>query len=417
MSFHNYAAQAGVACLVATLAAGTACAQAPAQSVLTLEDAFARALADAPAMKAADQARKGAEASVRQAGRMPNPSLDITAENLGGSGLYQGLERAETTFGLSQKLEWGDDRVARTGLATADVSLARAGGEIRRQAILADVEMAYLSVQRASAELEIALARAEVAEEIANTVEKRVQAARDPLMAGSRAQALLADAEISAEAARRAEVGAKARLSSFWGGATDFAVDLASFEAMTPTVGGGVAANAELALALAGENRANAAIAVERARAQQDPTISAGLRYFHETDEAALVVGFAIPLPFWDKNEGAIAHAEAERSRLQFESEALRRNVEREANTARSQMEIARAEIEAIDQRLLPSAEQALTQARQGYASGGFSYLDVLDAQRIVVEARLQRVSALFSYNTARVSLARLTGAYAGQAQ
>lgn len=417
MSFHTDAARAGLAFLVATLATGTAFAQAPAQPALTLQEAFAQALADAPAMKAADLARKGAEAGVRQADRMPNPSLDIAAENLGGSGLYQGLDRAETTLGLSQKLEWGDDRLERTRLATADVWLARAGGEIRRQALLADVEMSYLAVQKASAELQIALARAEIAREIAATVNKRVQAARDPLMAGSRAQALLADAEISAEAARRAENAAKMRLSSFWGGKTDFSVDVAGFESLAAVIKSDAAMNAELALASAGENRASAAIAVERARAQQDPTISAGLRYFHETDEAALVVGFAIPLPFWDRNDGAIAQAEAERSRLQFESEALRRNVEREASTARSQMEIARAEIEAIDQRLLPSAEQALAQARQGYASGGFSYLDVMDAQRIVVEARLQRVSALYSYHTARVSLARLTGAYAGQAQ
>jgi cobalt-zinc-cadmium efflux system outer membrane protein len=416
LSFQNYAAQAGFACLVITLT-GQASAQAPAQPILTLKSAFELALADAPAMKAADQGRKGAEASVRQADRMPNPSLDITAENLGGGSLYQGFDRLETTLAFSQKLEWGDDRLARTGLATADVSLAKAGGEIRRQALLAEVETAYLGVQRASADLQIALERVQVAREIASTVDKRVQAARDPLMAGSRAQASLADAEIDAEAARRAEVAAKARLSSFWGGATDFSVDVASFGMMALAGGSGASGNAELALAVASETRANAAIAVERARAQQDPTISAGLRYFNQTDETALVVGFAIPLPFWDKNDGAIAHAEAERSRLKFESEAVRRNVEREIGAAGSQMEIARAEIEAVDQRLLPSAEQALAQARQGYASGGFSYLDVLEAQRIVVDARLRRVSALFSYHTARVSMARLTGAYAGQIQ
>lgn len=75
-------------------------------------------------------------------------------------------------------------------------------------------------------------------------------------------------------------------------------------------------------------------------------------------------------------------------------------------------MSISRAEIEAIDQRLLPSAEEALAFARQGYNSGGFSYLDVLDAQRIVVQARLQRISAFHSYHSARVALARLTSAY-----
>ncbi len=414
MSFQNYAARAGAACLLASLATGTAYAQAPAQPTLTLRDAFRRSVTDAPDMKAADQARIGAEASVRQADRMPNPSLDITAENVGGSGLHQGFERAETTFALSQKFEWGDDRRARTDMATADLTVAKADGEIRRQNLLHEVELAYLAAQKASAERQVALARVNVTREIAETVARRVDAARDPLMAGTRAQALLANAQIDAETARRTEAGANARLASFWGGDADFVADIASFQSIAGVTDVGSRTSPEMALALAGESRAQAAIELERARGQQDPTISAGLRYFHETDEAALVVGFAIPLPFWDRNDGAIAKAEAERSRLRFESEAARRNIEREVNTAIAQMDIARAEIEAIDQRLLPAAEQALAQARQGYAAGGFSYLDVLDAQRIATDAQLQRISALYSYHNARVALARLTGGYAG---
>lgn len=110
MSFHIAATRPGFACLVAIVAAGGAHAQAPAQPSLTLQDAFARAQVDAPVMQAADQARLGAEASVRQADRAPNPTLDITAENLLGSGLYSGIDRSETTFALSQRLEWGEIR-------------------------------------------------------------------------------------------------------------------------------------------------------------------------------------------------------------------------------------------------------------------------------------------------------------------
>jgi cobalt-zinc-cadmium efflux system outer membrane protein len=410
VSFHNYAARSGFACLVAIVAVG----EAHAQQKLTLQEAFARALGDAPSLQAAEQATLGAEAGVRQADRMPNPTLDITAENFAGGSQYQVFDKAETTFSLSQKLEWGGDRDARTRLAAADVKTARAGGGVRRQDVMHQVALAYLAVQKAGAELGIANERAEVARRIVETVSKRVQAARDPLLAGARSEALLADAEIGVEAARLADQGAKSRLASFWGGDANFDIELASFQSFSGSAGESVDGSAELALAAAEQERALAAVGVELARAQQDLTVSAGLRYFHETDEAALVVGVAIPLPFWDQNEGAIARAESERSRLRFETEAIRRNIEREANTARSQMSIARAEIESIDARLLPSAEKALAFATQGYNAGGFSYLDVLDAQRIVVQARLQRISAFHSYHSARVALARLTGAFDG---
>ncbi len=418
MSFHIGAARSGFACLVAIVAAGGAHAQASTQPSLTLQDAFARALVDAPAMQAADQARLGAEAGVRQADRAPNPTLDITAENLLGSGLYSGIDRSETTFAMSQRLEWGEDRQARTSLAAADITIARANGDIRRQDLLYEVELAYLAVQKADADLAIALERAELAKEIVATVQRRVEAARDPLMAGAKAQTVLADAEIGVENARRISEGAKKRLASFWGGDTKFSVDTVAYgKVITPALPTRLG-SPELALAEAEASKAAAVVGVERARAEQDPTISGGFRYFQETGEVALVVGFSIPLVFSDQNDGAIARAHAETSRLRFEGEALRRNIEREANTARSQMEIARAEVEAIDARLLPSAEQALTYAREGYNAGGFSYLDVLDAQRLVVQARLQRNSALHAFHSARVALARLTGVYAeGSAQ
>jgi len=263
------------------------------------------------------------------------------------------------------------------------------------------------------------LERAGVAREIVTTVQRRVEAARDPLMAGAKAQTVLVDAEIGAENARRISESAKARLASFWGGDTSFSVDSAYLGLGTHSASPAMRlASPELALAAAEAGRAAAAVGVERARAEQDPTISGGLRYFQETGEVALVVGFSIPLTLADQNEGAISRAHAETSRLRFEGEALRRNIEREADTARSQMDIARAEVEAIDARLLPSAEQALVYARQGYDAGGFSYLDVLDAQRLVVQARLQRNSALHSFHSARVALARLTGVRAeGSAQ
>jgi outer membrane protein TolC len=73
-------------------------------------------------------------------------------------------------------------------------------------------------------ELEVALQRADVAREIVATVEQRVRAARDPLLASARSKALLADAEIALEAARLAELAAKAQLATYWGGDANFSI-------------------------------------------------------------------------------------------------------------------------------------------------------------------------------------------------
>ena len=282
--------------------------------------------------------------------------------------------------------------------------------------LLFEVETAYVAAQVSAANLAVANDRLAVAQEIVATVDRRVQAARDPLMAASRSQALLADAEIAVTSARLAADAARHQLASYWGGDAAFNVDLSGFTKPAPAVGDttSIVGSPAIARVQVDEERATANLAVERARAQPDPTVSAGVRYFNEFDEVAFVVGVTIPLTWWDDNSGAVDRAAAERSRVRLEAEALRRNVEREAASASAQMGIARAEVEAIDARLLPAAEQALQRAREGYAAGAFSYLDVLDAQRVLVEARLQRIFALGSYHRARAALARLTGAYAG---
>ena len=415
MFSHRYAAVYAVACVAGLIAVQPAYAQVPQQSGLTLQQAFARALGDDPGLKATTEARRAADAAVRQADRRPNPTLDATAENLGGTGLYQSLDRTETTFSLSQKLEFGGDRQARTQLAERDAKAVRIGGEATRQDLLRDVELAYIDAQKAGADLEVAQARLALASEIVATVERRVEAARDPLMAGARSRTLLVDAEINVERARQADVAAKARLASFWLGTDDIAVDLASFVSVGElSASADPSANPELARSVALQERADAAVDVERARARPDPTVSAGVRLFNDVDETAFVVGVSIPLGIWDNNSAAVDRASADRQRARYETEALRRSLERQAATARSQIEIARSEIGSLDARLLPSAEEAVARAREGYAQGGFSYLDVLDAQRVLADARLQRISALYSYHRARAALARLTGVYAG---
>jgi cobalt-zinc-cadmium efflux system outer membrane protein len=46
--------------------------------------------------------------------------------------------------------------------------------------------------------------------------------------------------------------------------------------------------------------------------------------------------------------------------------------------------------------------------ANDGYARGAFSYLDVLDAQRLLFDLREQRLNLLRTYHLAEAALARI---------
>jgi cobalt-zinc-cadmium efflux system outer membrane protein len=409
LSRHFWAALVGAACTAGV--AADASAQAAA-APLTRAEALARALSDDPNIAAAAAAERAADAGVAQAGRWANPTLNVLRENVSGSGVYSGDARAETTYALSQPLQLGGDRRARRDLAARERDAARIGADIRRLDLVEAVEHAFIDAQAAASALGVAEERRATARDLAESAERRVRAARDPLMAGARAEARLVEAEVDLETARREAHAARARLATHWGGDGAFALETASFE-QTPEAVAAVRAAPDLALAAAQAERAEARIDLERARAFPDVDVQAGWRQFRENDETALLFGVSVPLSLWDRNQGGVARARAERAMAGYELAARERALMREHSMLQTQLETSRLEVEALDARVIPLSEQALERARDGYAQGAFSYLDVFEAQRALSDARLRRISALRSYHRAQASLARLSGARA----
>jgi outer membrane protein, heavy metal efflux system len=405
----KFATEAALICGVACVISVVPPAAYAQQSLLTRADAIARALADDPRIDALEASEEAAEANLRQARRWTNPTLDVLQENVEGSGPFRGSERAETTYSLRQPLQLGGDYSARRGIAARERDMARIGAGLQRLDLIAEIEHAFVDAQAAEAARVVAEERLGVARDLASTVSRRVQAARDPFMAGSRAQARLAEAEIEAEAAQRGALAARARLASYWGGAGDFALDMASFAHLVDTTN--VRQAPDLALAEAQAERARAQLRLERAQSIPDVELQAGWREFSETDETAIVFGLSVPLQLWNRNADAVTRARAESARAEHQRAAFERALARDAARLQAELDTARLEVEGLDARVIPASQEALNFARTGYERGAFSYIDVLEAQRSLAEARLRRIEALRSFHRAEVSLARLSGA------
>jgi cobalt-zinc-cadmium efflux system outer membrane protein len=68
------------------------------------------------------------------------------------------------------------------------------------------------------------------------------------------------------------------------------------------------------------------------------------------------------------------------------------------------------SEIDALKATVIPGAQSAFDAASEGYRQGKFGYLDVLDAQRTLFEARGQYISALATYHKAVADMERAIG-------
>lgn len=402
---------------IATALTSPALAQAQQTETLTLNDALERAINSDPGLRAAAAGVEAAQGSVRQAKARPNPTLSADVENFSGKGDLRGFQGAESTYGVSQELEFGGRRSARIQLAKRELQGAELDRALRGLDLLRDVQTAYFDALAAEELASIAKERLATAQSLNTSIARRVSAARDPLLAGARAEAGLAEARIELTRADTEAATARAKLASYWGGdegyilsRTDFALPVSEDHDHAVVTD----KSPDVARLVAERERRAASVKVERSLAYQNPTLSLGYRRFEDrSGEGALVASVSVPLGIFDRNQGAIARAKSQVMQAEYDLEAGRRAIMREFAALQRTLSTDAAAVRATESEVIPQAKQALDLARNGYDRGAFSYLDVLEAQRALSDARQRRVEALRSYHSNEAALDRLTARFA----
>lgn len=120
-------------------------------------------------------------------------------------------------------------------------------------------------------------------------------------------------------------------------------------------------------------------------------------------NEAIIGLRFKIPLPFWNKNEGAIQEAEARQQRLEKEAVALSRNIHLEAEASRTEMIQWKRLIDEIDTIHLPLAEQQNQLAEEAFRSGQAEIHSVLRSREKRLQLSASKLDALREFHLARV--------------
>ncbi len=391
-------------------AAASTLAPAAAAEPITLEQAVARALATAPEASASEAAVEAARAARSQAAVRPNPYVTVEGENLAGSGPYNVLGQAELTATYSQIIERGGKREARIALADRGIDVAEAAGDVTRLEIAAVVQRAFIDVLITDTALQIAQSRLRTEAEMRTEALRRVRGYKDPLFVETRANARVAAAEIGVEQVRSRREAALTLLTSFWGGSPH---DLEPQGDLLLMGGGGDGlATADLALVEAEIERLRSAVVFEQTRRTQDYTVSGGVRFLRGTNDVAAVAGVTIPLGRFDRNQGNIDRAQAERRRTESLAEATRLSRLRTLANLSARAQTARRQAERLVAEVYPQTTRLLAQVREGYNRGGFAFRDVQDAADAILAVQDQWLAAITQYRDLITDIDRLTGRF-----
>lgn len=388
-------------------------AYADQQKSLALGDAIHLALEASPSVKGADADYGAAAGERRQAGAFINPTIGFDAENIGGTGIYSGADGAELTAGISQTVEIGGKRSARINAAGQGVLSAQYSQQAARLDLVRDVTVAFANAAATQEQAAITAKQALLAKDVYQTVNRRVTAAAAPIMQRNKARISLANADLIAERAKGQKTAALEILGAFWSSDQLRSVAVDHFykiekPAFSADVSKLLKETVDYKQKSATAEQARSILDLERANAVPNPTIGIGLRDFRMTNDQALVASLSFPLPVFNLNRGNIdkarhlaAKADTDRQKLLLNGTASLAGHSQLLQNAW----LTATKIKAV---ILPEAQEAFAQAKRGYNTGKFPYLEVLDAQRTLTDTRLAYIQALRDYHAEKAEVERL---------
>jgi cobalt-zinc-cadmium efflux system outer membrane protein len=131
-----------------------------------------------------------------------------------------------------------------------------------------------------------------------------------------------------------------------------------------------------------------AEIQLARSQSESDIGWQVGVRRREDTDDFAFTAGFSVPLFPVQRNRGEVRAARAARDEVRYRRETTLLNLHSYLFDAYQQRQQSIAAVERIRNEMLPDLSEALTQTREAYESGRYSYVEWMAAQRELLAAQ-----------------------------
>ena len=381
---------------------------------LSRNDAIRRAVERNPAVEAARMAYESARGRARQHAAFPDPEFEFEElPRFGHSG-----DEGEHTIGVSQRFEfplkwWYRLQAGRQHAAAARLAVF----EMTRLDLVLQARTAYDRIALNENLLYHARQDLLLAQNILRQARIRFEAGDVPELDVLRASVEVGRARNRRNAAQNELSVARAGLNALLARPLQTPFTLADSLAFQP-----VEADLDQLNAAALRQRPDLAGAELQLKARQSrqasataafwPDLTAGLALQqrhggHGEDSWLFRIGLEVPLWAFLHQRGERAQARAEAVRARAERDELRNRVLLETKEAFLDLETAAQQVVLFEDRILPGAKRAFEVAGRSYDEGKLTYLELLEARRTWIEARVDYARALFEYCAAAASLER----------
>lgn len=381
---------------------------------VTLHSVAAKVRASNPQLAAARLRIAEARGRVTGAGRLANPTLELEAKH------DTEFREGALGIGFAQSFPVTDRLRLEKAVSIAEVRVAEAEvAEVERQ-LVAQARTAVVEVL-ASRDLKIMRREeAKLAEELAKTIESAAKKGEGSFLDAGQAKLGSIQHALKIRQLDVRSAGAIGTLKTLLGTDPKTQLDVTG-HLPVPYVPKSKKVSAsnrpDYRAAVLGTEAAQREVALEKSKRRED--IEVGLFAEIERTEDApeglendgiFGVRVSIPLPLWNKNEGAIEEAQAKQARMVKQAEAVENEIQNEVEAARSLM-AAHAQIVAdIDRDLLPLAKKQVELSERAYREGQGDLQAVLRARDQQIELQTARLDGLREFHLEKAAYEAAAG-------
>ncbi len=386
----------------------------PPAGPISLADLLRVAEARNPSLSAARSLVGVAAGQVWQASLYPNPRLEVESDEVP---FRSGFDEAISTVSITQPIVLGGRLRAATDAAEAEQAARLAEVDLRVREVFGEIAQLHaklLAVRQAEslyAELET------LGRRTYDTARNRFEARAVPETEVIRPQIELYQIELAKQRLAQDRQSAARQLSLLLGGA---AVDVERLsgdlsgdpgpldqEAMAAAVRAG-----HPALIVADREIDAASARMEQIEAERVPDLDLrlGAGYKGDADEGIGEIGAGVTLPLWDSRQGDRLSARFDLMRARQERVAKENELLRQLAAAYGEYEAVRAQVQTLREQLVPAAQRSYEQSIDMYRAGRAAFLEMLDAQRTLTQARASLVELSGAAAAARARLVQIAG-------
>ena len=395
---------------------------------MSFEDLAKLTVSNNKDLQAARETVRQAEARFTQARLRPNPSLEASTAT---DAIFSNDGDSTFSVGVTQPFELGGKRPKRMRLAETEVEVRRAEEADAERQLLGRLRSLVADAAGAAARMELLQRVDQLNQQTVNVMNVRLrsgdaseldsrllqaqtnQIRSQRLVAGNQLDGILIQIRAIAGLPADAPLVLKPSAITMQAGSEAAVITKA------------VESRPDLRAARLREQLAEEGIVL--AKSQLKPNIDTSVRYGRESvisrlaapgvsrafeRESFIEFGVSVPLPIFNREQGNIGEALSHRSQARAERESLEQQVRREVQLAYRRYETARRSMEILQSGVVEENRASLRIVQLAYNLGELRFLDIVNQQRVVVDAETSYVAAETELRSAFADLESAAGAH-----